>query len=122
MPGSVIVGSARTPIGKLSGALAGLTAMDLGGIAVGLRHACEDLRRVVEAIVDQVIEADVVVARQAHGARGAIAATEEPGSQTDQDEGQRQQQWRQLEHGSDDSRSAMTAETARPPAAGRAVR
>ena len=34
MPGSVIVSSARTPIGRLSGALAGFTAMDLGGVAI----------------------------------------------------------------------------------------
>ena len=34
MPGSVIVSSARTPIGKLSGALAGLGAAELGGIAM----------------------------------------------------------------------------------------
>src|SRR5687768_16263054 len=34
MPGSVIVSSARTPIGKTSGALAGFTAMDLGGFAI----------------------------------------------------------------------------------------
>jgi acetyl-CoA C-acetyltransferase len=34
MPGSVIVAGARTPIGKLSGALAGFTAMDLGGLAI----------------------------------------------------------------------------------------
>ncbi len=34
MPGSVIVAGARTPIGKLSGALAGFTAMDLGGFAI----------------------------------------------------------------------------------------
>jgi acetyl-CoA C-acetyltransferase len=34
MPGSVIVGGARTPIGKLSGALNGFTAMDLGGFAI----------------------------------------------------------------------------------------
>ncbi|MFP5327334.1 MAG: acetyl-CoA C-acetyltransferase [Acidimicrobiia bacterium] len=34
MPGSVIVSGARTPIGKLSGALAGFTAMDLGGFAI----------------------------------------------------------------------------------------
>ena len=34
MSGSVIVSTARTPIGKLSGALAGFTAMDLGGIAI----------------------------------------------------------------------------------------
>jgi acetyl-CoA C-acetyltransferase len=34
MPGSVIVGGARTPIGKLSGALKGFSAMDLGGLAI----------------------------------------------------------------------------------------
>ena len=31
---SVIVAGARTPIGKLSGALKDLTAMDLGGVAI----------------------------------------------------------------------------------------
>jgi acetyl-CoA C-acetyltransferase len=35
MPGSVIVSTARTPIGKLSGALTSFTAMDLGGHAIG---------------------------------------------------------------------------------------
>jgi acetyl-CoA C-acetyltransferase len=34
MSGSVIVAGARTPIGKLSGALAGFSAMDLGGFAI----------------------------------------------------------------------------------------
>ena len=34
MPGSVILSGARTPIGKLSGALAGFSAMELGGFAV----------------------------------------------------------------------------------------
>jgi acetyl-CoA C-acetyltransferase len=34
MPGSVIVSTARTPIGKLSGALASFSAMDLGGVAI----------------------------------------------------------------------------------------
>ncbi|MBK9180139.1 MAG: acetyl-CoA C-acetyltransferase [Acidimicrobiales bacterium] len=34
MAGTVIVGGARTPIGKLSGALASFTAMDLGGFAI----------------------------------------------------------------------------------------
>jgi acetyl-CoA C-acetyltransferase len=34
VPGSVIVAGVRTPIGKLSGSLAGLTAVDLGGAAV----------------------------------------------------------------------------------------
>jgi acetyl-CoA C-acetyltransferase len=34
MPGSVIAGGARTPIGKLSGALKNLQAVDLGGLAI----------------------------------------------------------------------------------------
>ncbi len=34
MPGSVIVSSARTPIGRLSGALSSLSAADLGGHAI----------------------------------------------------------------------------------------
>src|SRR4028119_1368972 len=34
MPGSVVVAGARTPIGKLSGALAGFKATDLGGLAI----------------------------------------------------------------------------------------
>ncbi len=34
MSGSVILAGARTPIGKLSGALAGFSAMDLGGFAI----------------------------------------------------------------------------------------
>jgi acetyl-CoA C-acetyltransferase len=34
MPGSVIVGGARTPIGKLLGALKNFQAVDLGGIAI----------------------------------------------------------------------------------------
>src|SRR5262245_59123111 len=34
MPSSVIVSSARTPMGKLSGSLASFKATDLGGIAI----------------------------------------------------------------------------------------
>ena len=73
--------------------------LDLGRVAVGLGHAREDLGGVVEAVVDQVVEADVVVARQPHGARGAVAPAEKPGRHADQDEGQGEQEWRQLEHG-----------------------
>src|SRR3989440_641416 len=80
--------------------------LDLGGITVGLGHAGEDLRGVVETVVDEMVEADVVVARQAHGARRAVTAAEKIGGETDEDEGQRQQQWRQLEHLADDIRSA----------------
>src|SRR5882762_9072011 len=34
MPGSYIVAGARTPIGRMSGALASFSAMDLGGFAI----------------------------------------------------------------------------------------
>ena len=34
MPGSVLLAGARTPIGKLSGAFAGFSGMDLGGFAI----------------------------------------------------------------------------------------
>ena len=34
MAGSVIIAGARTPIGKLSGALGGFAATDLGGFAI----------------------------------------------------------------------------------------
>jgi acetyl-CoA acetyltransferase len=34
MPGSVIAGGARTPVGKLSGALKNFQAVDLGGLAI----------------------------------------------------------------------------------------
>src|SRR6476646_6394691 len=35
MPRTVILGSARTPVGKMGGALASLHPTDLGGIAIG---------------------------------------------------------------------------------------
>ncbi|MGI9576876.1 MAG: acetyl-CoA C-acyltransferase, partial [Microthrixaceae bacterium] len=34
MAGSVIIGGARTPVGKLSGSLSGFAATDLGGFAI----------------------------------------------------------------------------------------
>src|SRR5579862_5771010 len=73
--------------------------LNLRRIALGLRHASKDFGSVIEAVVDQVIEADVVVTRQPYGTRGAIAAAEKPGRQAHQDEGQGEQQWRQFEHG-----------------------
>ena len=72
--------------------------LDLRRVAVRLGHAREDLGRVIETIVDEVIEADVVVARQAHGARRAVAAAEEIGGEADENEGQRQEHRRQFEH------------------------
>ena len=61
MSGSVIVAGARTPIGKMSGALANLSAAELGGIAIA-----EALRRagVAPDEVDHVIMGQVLMAGQ----------------------------------------------------------
>ena len=69
MAGSVIIGGARTPIGKLSGGLATLSAADLGGIAIGraLERAGVDPEAVDYVLMGQVLQAGVgqISARQA---------------------------------------------------------
>ncbi len=69
MPGSVIVAGARTPIGKLSGALAGFSAMDLGGLAIAaaLERAGVAPDRVRYVMMGQVLQAGQgqITARQA---------------------------------------------------------
>ncbi|MFZ0667061.1 MAG: acetyl-CoA C-acetyltransferase [Acidimicrobiales bacterium] len=69
MPGSVIVAGSRTPIGKLSGALAGFTAMDLGGfaIAAALEKAGISPDQVDYVFMGQVLQAGQgqITARQA---------------------------------------------------------
>src|SRR4051812_2797838 len=74
MPGSVIVGSARTPIGKLSGALAGFTAMDLGGMAIkaALERAGIGPEQVDYVLMGQVLQAGQgqITARQAAAKAG----------------------------------------------------
>ncbi|MDP9442441.1 MAG: acetyl-CoA C-acetyltransferase [Actinomycetota bacterium] len=69
MPGSVIVAGARTPIGKLAGALAGFTAMDLGGfaIAAALGRAGLSPEQVDYVFMGQVLQAGQgqITARQA---------------------------------------------------------
>jgi acetyl-CoA C-acetyltransferase len=59
VPGSVIVAGLRTPIGKLSGSLAGLTAVDLGGAAV---RAALSQARVSSDAVEAVVFGTVVQA------------------------------------------------------------
>ena len=61
MPGSVIVSSARTPIGRLSGALAGFSAMDLGGFAI---KAALDRGGVGAEQIDYVVMGQVLQAGQ----------------------------------------------------------
>jgi acetyl-CoA C-acetyltransferase len=78
MPGSVIVGGARTPIGKLSGALKGFKAVDLGGIAIkaALAKAGVSGERVDYVIMGHVLQAGggQITARQA-AVRGGIPMT-----------------------------------------------
>jgi acetyl-CoA C-acetyltransferase len=59
MAGSVIVAGARTPIGKMSGALASLSAADLGGIAIAeaLARAGVQPDEVQHVIMGQVLMA-----------------------------------------------------------------
>src|SRR5688500_8035890 len=69
MPGSVIVAGARTPVGKLSGALAGFTAMELGGFAIkaALERAGVQPDQVDYVLMGQVLQAGQgqITARQA---------------------------------------------------------
>jgi acetyl-CoA C-acetyltransferase len=69
MPGSVIVSSARTPIGKLSGALSALSAMELGGIAIkaALERGGVGPEQVDYVVMGQVLQAGQgqITARQA---------------------------------------------------------
>src|SRR5579863_1933648 len=69
VPGSVIISGARTPIGKLSGALATFTAMDLGGIAIAeaLRRAGAHPDSVDYVFMGHVLQAGQgqITARQA---------------------------------------------------------
>ncbi len=61
MPGSVILAGARTPIGKLSGAFAGFSGMDLGGFAIA---AALERAGVAAGDVDYVFMGQVLQAGQ----------------------------------------------------------
>ena len=74
MTGSVIVAGARTPIGKMSGALASLSAAELGGVAIAeaLQRAGVSPDQVEHVIMGQVLMAGQgqVPARQAASKAG----------------------------------------------------
>jgi acetyl-CoA C-acetyltransferase len=59
MPKTVILGAARTPIGKLGGGLASLDATDLGGAAIraALERAAVDPEQVDHVVMGQVLQA-----------------------------------------------------------------
>jgi acetyl-CoA C-acetyltransferase len=66
MPGSVVLAGARTPIGKLSGTLAGFSAMELGGFAI---TAALERAGVAPTDVDYVFMGQVL-----QGGQGQITA------------------------------------------------
>src|SRR5215475_14393961 len=74
MPGSVIVSGARTPMGRLLGALTGFPAVDLGGVAIkaALERAGVPGDRVDYVIMGQVLQAGAgqIPSRQAAVAGG----------------------------------------------------
>ena len=74
MPGTVIVAGARTPIGKLSGALGGFAATELGGFAIAgaLERAGIQPEQVEYVFMGQVILAGAgqITARQAAAKAG----------------------------------------------------
>ncbi len=74
MAGSVILGGARTPIGKLSGSLAGFSATDLGGIAIkaALERSGVTPEQVEYVFMGQVLLAGAgqITARQAAAKAG----------------------------------------------------
>jgi len=78
MAGSVILSGARTPIGKLSGALAGFAATDLGGLAIkeALARAGLSGEQVDYVFMGQVLQAGAgqITARQA-AVNGGIPMT-----------------------------------------------
>jgi len=78
MPGSVITGGARTPIGKLSGALKTFKAVDLGGVAIkaALEKSGITADQVDYVIMGHVLQAGAgqITARQA-AVRGGIPMT-----------------------------------------------
>lgn len=74
MPGSVIVGYARTPIGKMSGAFSGMSATDLGTVAIraALTRAGVAPEAVDYVVMGQVLQAGAgqMTARQAAAGAG----------------------------------------------------
>ena len=73
MPGSVVVAGARTPIGKLSGALSSFSAAELGGVAI---RAALERAGVAPETVDYVVMGQVLLAGagQVPARQAAIAA------------------------------------------------
>jgi acetyl-CoA C-acetyltransferase len=69
MPHTVILGSARTPVGKMGGGLSSLHSTDLGGIAIGaaLERADVAPEQVQHVVMGQVLQAGVgqIPSRQA---------------------------------------------------------
>src|SRR5437016_4539961 len=79
MPKTVILGAARTPIGKMGGGLSSLDATELGGIAIGaaLERAGVQADQVDHVVMGQVLQAGQgqIPSRQAQIKAGIPKAT-----------------------------------------------
>ena len=71
MPSTVILGTARTPFGKMGGTLSSLDATDLGGhvIEAALERSGVAPEQVEQVVFGQVLQAGQgqIPSRQAHG-------------------------------------------------------
>jgi acetyl-CoA C-acetyltransferase len=78
MPSTVILGSARTPIGKLGGALASLDATSLGGIAMAgaLERSDVEAEQIEHIVMGTVLQAGqgMIPSRQAQAKAGVPIA------------------------------------------------
>jgi acetyl-CoA C-acetyltransferase len=60
MPKTVILGAARTPLGKLGGSLSSLDATEFGGTAISASLGCAEVKPddVKHVVFGQVLQAD----------------------------------------------------------------
>ena len=72
--------------------------MNFGRIVISLGHPRKNLGGVIEAVIDEVVQADVVIPRQTHGARSPDAPAEKPGSNANGYESQGQKNGGQFKH------------------------
>ncbi len=83
-------------LGSVAADGAALLVLVQTGFHIG--HAREDLGGPIDAVVDEVIETDVVIAREANRTCDSTAPADVPGDGTDGDESEPQQKRRQVDH------------------------
>jgi hypothetical protein len=72
--------------------------LNFGGVAFLLSHTREHFGSVIDAVVDEMLEADVVVTRQSHRACDRALAADVPRGCAYEHECEAEQKWRQVDH------------------------